>query len=182
MGRVSSHTFSTWSLSPGCCGFRGVFWVRRGIFRVFFLSFFSFEPTRPAAGMRPPCFIYLSTSRGMAWSCFQKLGAYSYTLVTSHRHHTFFWCCKWPTVPFGLSLRHAASGTVRRATDGGSERLRCRYRSCSTWYDYETRLDMCWVIAMSKVRGEKISSSRRNAGISTRVYGTLLILQTAVCK
>ena len=30
-------------------------------FRVFF-SFFSFKGTRPAANMRPPCLIYLSTS------------------------------------------------------------------------------------------------------------------------
>ena len=36
MGRVSSRAVSWWSRSPGCCGFRGVFWVRRGLFRVFF--------------------------------------------------------------------------------------------------------------------------------------------------
>ena len=27
MGRVSSHTVSKWPRSPGCCRFRGVFWV-----------------------------------------------------------------------------------------------------------------------------------------------------------
>ena len=43
-----------------CCGFRGVFWVRRDF--VFILSLFSFEHTRPAANMRLPCLIYLSTS------------------------------------------------------------------------------------------------------------------------
>ena len=31
-------------------------------FRAFFPSFFLFECTRPAASMRPPCLIYLSTS------------------------------------------------------------------------------------------------------------------------
>ena len=42
---------------PGCCGFRGVFWVRRDFFRFFF-----FERTRPAACMRTPCLICLYTS------------------------------------------------------------------------------------------------------------------------
>ena len=32
-----------------------------GFFRVFFFDFFFFERTRPAASMRPPCLIYLST-------------------------------------------------------------------------------------------------------------------------
>ena len=40
VGRDSSRTVSRWSRSPGCCGFRGVFWVRRDFF-VFFFSFFS---------------------------------------------------------------------------------------------------------------------------------------------
>ena len=35
---------------------------RGEFFRVFFFDFFFFERTRPAANMRPPCFIYLSTS------------------------------------------------------------------------------------------------------------------------
>ena len=43
--------------------FRGVFWVGRIFFCVFFFSIFLFfERTRPAASMRPPCLIYLSTS------------------------------------------------------------------------------------------------------------------------
>ena len=61
MGRVSSHAVSRRSWSPGCCGFRGVFSVGR-LFRVFFFRlFFFFERTRPAASVRPPCLIYLST-------------------------------------------------------------------------------------------------------------------------
>ena len=56
VGRVSSHAVSKWSRSPGCRGFRGVFWVRRDF------SFFFFERTRAAASMRLPCFIYLSIS------------------------------------------------------------------------------------------------------------------------
>ena len=59
MGHVLSHAVSRWSRSLGCCGFRDVFWVRRDF--VFFQRFF-FERTRPAASMRPPCLIYLSTS------------------------------------------------------------------------------------------------------------------------
>ena len=60
MGRVSSQGRLEMVASPGCCGFRGVFWVRRN-FWCFFVFFFS-ERTRPAASMRPPCLIYLSTS------------------------------------------------------------------------------------------------------------------------
>ena len=52
------RTPSRWSRSPGCCGFRGVFWVRRDF--VFFSCFY-FERTRPAASMSSPCLIYLST-------------------------------------------------------------------------------------------------------------------------
>ena len=60
VGRVSSHSVSRWSRSPGCCGFRGVFWVRRDF--VFFFSIFFLERTWPAASMRPACLVYLSTS------------------------------------------------------------------------------------------------------------------------
>ena len=35
----------------------------------FSVSFFSFELTRPAARMRPPCLIYLSTSTGVRTGC-----------------------------------------------------------------------------------------------------------------
>ena len=62
VGRVSSHAVSRWSRSPGCCGFRGVLWVRRDF--VFIFRFVFFERTRPAASMRPHCLINLSTSRG----------------------------------------------------------------------------------------------------------------------
>ena len=44
----------------GCCGFRGVFSVRRD-FVFFIFIFLFFERTRPAASMRPPWVIYLST-------------------------------------------------------------------------------------------------------------------------
>ena len=44
------------------CGFRGVFSVGRDFFVFFFRLFFFFERTRPAASMRPPYLIYLSTS------------------------------------------------------------------------------------------------------------------------
>ena len=35
----------------------------------FFSIFFFFERTRPAASMRPPCLIYLSTSTGVRTGC-----------------------------------------------------------------------------------------------------------------
>ena len=60
MGRASSRAVSRWSRSLGCCGFRGVFWMRWNF--VFFFVLFFFERTRPAASMTPPCLIYLSTS------------------------------------------------------------------------------------------------------------------------
>ena len=50
----------------------GLLWISwyvlggAGFFCVFFhlgVFFFSFERTRPAASMRPPCLIYLSTSK-----------------------------------------------------------------------------------------------------------------------
>ena len=62
VGRVSSHDVSWWSWSPGCCGFRGVFWVGRIFPGFFFRLFFFFERTRPAASVRPPCLIYLYTT------------------------------------------------------------------------------------------------------------------------
>ena len=37
--------------------------------RVFFPSFFSFERTRSAESMRPPCLIFLSTSTGVRTGC-----------------------------------------------------------------------------------------------------------------
>ena len=47
VGRVSSHVVSRWSTSPGCCGFRGVFWVRR-IFSFFFKRIFVLLRTHTA--------------------------------------------------------------------------------------------------------------------------------------
>ena len=69
MERVSSHAVSRWSRSPGCCVFRGVFWVGQNFFVFFFLDFFFLEPTRPAASMRPSCLTYLSTSTGVRTGC-----------------------------------------------------------------------------------------------------------------
>ena len=65
VGRVSSRAVSSWSRSPGGCGFRGVVGVGR-IFFVVIFRFFFFERTRPAASIRPrpTCLIYPSTSRG----------------------------------------------------------------------------------------------------------------------
>ena len=70
MGRASSRAVSRWSRSPGCCGFRAVFWVR-WVFSCYicFFDFFFFERTRPAASMRPPCLIYLSTSTRVRTGC-----------------------------------------------------------------------------------------------------------------
>ena len=57
-----TNKVSRWSRSPGCCGFRGVFWVGRIFSSFFFFDLFFFNRTRRAASMRPPCLIYLSTS------------------------------------------------------------------------------------------------------------------------
>ena len=61
VGRVSSDAVSRWSRSPGCCGFRGVFWVG-WIFSCYFFFVFFFEHTRPAASVKPLCLIDFSTS------------------------------------------------------------------------------------------------------------------------
>ena len=60
MRRDLSRAVSSWSRSPGGCGFRGVFWVERIFFAFFFvfISSYSFERTRPAVSMRPPCWTY----------------------------------------------------------------------------------------------------------------------------
>ena len=72
MKRAASRTVSSWSRSPECCGFRGVFWVGRIFFSVFFFDYFFFEGTRPAASMRPPCLIYLSTSNNESHRAIDK--------------------------------------------------------------------------------------------------------------
>ena len=81
VGRVSSDAVSRWSRSPGCCGFRGVFWVGR-IFSIFFF----FERTRPAASMRTPCLIHLSTSTGVRTGCH-----YLISLYVSVCNARFYW-------------------------------------------------------------------------------------------
>ena len=45
--RFVPRRLERWSRLPGCCGFRGVFWLRRDF--VFCFSFLFFERTRPAA-------------------------------------------------------------------------------------------------------------------------------------
>ena len=81
VGRVSSHAVSRWSRSLGCCGFRGVLWVRRD-FVIFTPDFFFFERTRPAASMRPLCLIYLSTSTGVRTGCHYLIMSLSVCCVT----------------------------------------------------------------------------------------------------
>ena len=60
-GRVSSRAVSRWSRTPGCCGFRGVFWVGRDFF-VFFVFFFFLRTHTACCKYEAPCLIYLSTS------------------------------------------------------------------------------------------------------------------------
>ena len=66
----------------------GLLWISwcfrwGGIIRVFlsFDFFFFFERARPAASMRPPCLIYLSTSTGVRTGCHNlfSLGPHTYT-------------------------------------------------------------------------------------------------------
>ena len=83
VGRVSSHAVSSWTRSPGGCGFRGVFWVGRGVFACFFSIFFFFERSQPAASMRPSSLIYLSSGILKRGGC--------YTACTSllHDYNTY---------------------------------------------------------------------------------------------
>ena len=65
--------------------FRGVFWVRRDFF-VFFSRFLFFERTRPIAGTRPSCLMYLSTSTGVRTGCH-----YLISLYVSVCNARFYW-------------------------------------------------------------------------------------------
>ena len=67
--------------SPGPCRFRGVFWVRR------YFAFFS-ECTRPAASIRPPCLIYLSTSISLS-HCYITVLRALLCSIPSHRHGAY---------------------------------------------------------------------------------------------
>ena len=53
----------------GLLWIRGVFWVGRTFLCLVFFIFIFFERTRPAASMRPPCLIYLSTSTWVRTGC-----------------------------------------------------------------------------------------------------------------
>ena len=59
---VLSHALSEWSRAPRCYKCRGVFRVARIVPFLVNSIFFFFERPRPAASMRPPYLIYLSTS------------------------------------------------------------------------------------------------------------------------
>ena len=58
LGTCFSRAVSRWSRSPGCCGFRGVFWVGR----IFFVFFFLRTHTACCKYEAASCLIYLSTS------------------------------------------------------------------------------------------------------------------------
>ena len=90
MGRVSSRAVSRWSRSPGCCGFRGVFWVRRDF--VFFFRFIFFECTRPAASMRPPCLICIYTSVTMSPFAADRAQKSRYPGVRTRFHYLISLC------------------------------------------------------------------------------------------
>ena len=72
VGRVSSHAVSRWSRSLGCCGFRGMLWVRK----IFFLcvcffrcSYFLRTHTACCTYESVSCLIYLSTSAAVRTGC-----------------------------------------------------------------------------------------------------------------
>ena len=60
VGRVSSQAVSRWSRSAGCCGFRGVFWVRRDF--VFFPPVFFLRMRTACCKYEVALPHYLSTS------------------------------------------------------------------------------------------------------------------------
>ena len=78
VGGVSSRAVQRWPRSPGCCGFRGVFWVGRFFFVFFvFRFFFFFERTRPAASIRLSCLIFLSAiNEAVFWLQGKKASSY----------------------------------------------------------------------------------------------------------
>ena len=58
-----------------------------GISCLFLLVYF-FERTRPAASMRPPCLIYLSTSTGVRTGCHYLISLY----LVCCNIRVFYWC------------------------------------------------------------------------------------------
>ena len=66
---VLSHALSEWSRAPRCYKCRGVFRVARIVPFLVNSIFFFFERPRPAASMRPPYLIYLSTSTRVRTGC-----------------------------------------------------------------------------------------------------------------
>ena len=69
MELVLSHALSEWSQAPRCYKCRGVFRVARFVPFLVDSIFFFFERPRPAASMRPPYLIYLSTSTRVRTGC-----------------------------------------------------------------------------------------------------------------
>ena len=68
-GTWFSLAVSRWSRSPGCCGFRGMFWMGRIFFLFFFPSFFPRTHTACCRYEAASCLIYLSTSTGARTGC-----------------------------------------------------------------------------------------------------------------
>ena len=70
----------------------GLLWISRcvlsaaGFFRVLIFDFFFFERARPAASMRTPCLIYLSTSTGVRTGCHYSIGL----SVCLYVYHSWF--------------------------------------------------------------------------------------------
>ena len=112
--RVSSHVVARWLWSPGCCGFRGVFWVRRDFFVLFFLDFFFFERTRPSASMRPHCFSFFFPSTGVRTGC-HYLISLSVCVRVCATFVVFTDCesCTWPISTNSGSMEAGECGRTR---------------------------------------------------------------------
>ena len=67
----------------------GLLWISRcvlsaaGFFRVLIFDFFFFERARPAASMRTPCLIYLSTSTGVRTGCHYLINNHPSVVLTA---------------------------------------------------------------------------------------------------
>ena len=106
VGGVSSRAVSRWSRSLGCCRFCGVFWVRRDFGGEFF------ERTRPAASMRPPCLIYISTSTGVRTGC-HYLFSLSVCVCVTFVVFTDCESCTWPSSTSSGSMESGEYGLMR---------------------------------------------------------------------
>ena len=87
-----------------------MFWVGLIFSCFFFPMFFLFERTRPAASVRPPCLIYLSTSTGVLTGCHYLISLSVCVSVSVCATFVVFSDCESCTKPISTNLGSMEAG------------------------------------------------------------------------